>query len=303
LRTAISGYTDTQNNGGPGQSVLTFKTGFTPACAIALQPGNGVNFGGLWSLANGGANSLPFITSVNLTPVGTDDAGTYRFSLNVTNIGLAPGAGQSFELFGTFISDTGFRSTEAVAGDLTGVQGWNPFTQTAFATYKMVPAIFPLIVSPPADQTVAFGNGAQFGCTAIGAMPLTFQWQCNGSNLTDNARLSGSQSSTLTIASAQPGDAGTYSLVVTNSFGSAASAGAVLTVTFTPPLLSSPYFSAPGQFAFTVGSDPNAVFDIQVSTDLTNWSVLSTFTNTTGNGTVTVPAANDSAAFYRLVSH
>ncbi|MGD0745554.1 MAG: chitobiase/beta-hexosaminidase C-terminal domain-containing protein [Verrucomicrobiota bacterium] len=303
LRTAISGYTDTQNNGGPGQSVLTFKSGFTPSYAIALQPGNGVNFGGLWGLANGGDNSLPFITSVNLTPVGTDVAGTYRFSLNVTNIGLTPGAGQSFKLFGTFVSDTGFRSTEAVAGDLTGVQGWNPFTQTAFATYTMIPAIFPLIVAPPADQTVPFGQSAQFASAAIGTGPLAFQWQFNGSILTDNARISGSQSSTLTIAGAQLSDVGTYLLVVTNVFGSATSAGAVLTVTETAPFLSSPHFSGAGQFAFSVGSDPNAVFDILVSTNLATWSVLSTFTNNTGNDTITLPVVNDSAAFYRLRSH
>ena len=302
LRTAISGYTTTQNNGGPGQSVLTFEPGFTPSYAIALQPGNGVNFGGLWGLANGGNNSLPFITNVNLTPIGTDVAGTYRFSLNVTNIGLTPGAGQSFKLFGTFVSDTGFRSTEAVAGDLTGVQGWNPFTQTAFATYTMVPAIFPLIVAPPADQTVHFGQSAQFASVAIGTGPLGFQWQFNGSNLTDNARISGSQSSTLTIAGAQLSDAGTYLLVVTNVFGSATSAGAVLTVTETAPFLSNPHFSEAGQFTFTVGGDPNAVFDILVSTNLTDWGSLTTFTNITGNDTVTLPVFNDSAAFYRLRS-
>ena len=301
LRTAISGYTATQNNGGPGQSVLTFESGFTPTYAIAVQPGNGVNYGGLWGLANGGGNSLPYITNVNLTPVGTDAAGSYRFSFNVTDIGLTAGAGQSFALFGTFVSDTGFRSTEAVAGSLTGIQGWNPFTQTAFATYTMIPAIFPLLVAPPAAQTILIGQSARFGGAAIGTGPLTYQWQFNGSNLTDNARISGSQSGTLTIAAAQLSDAGTYQLVVTNVFGSA-SAGAALTVAQTAPVLSNTHFPGAGQFAFSAGSDPNAVFDILVSADLVHWSVLSTFTNITGHDTITLPAVNSSAAFYRLVS-
>jgi hypothetical protein len=292
LRTAISGYTATQNNGGPGQSVLTFEPGFTPSYAIALQPGNGVNFGGLWGLANGGNNSLPFITSVNLTPVGTDVAGTYRFSLNVTNIGLTPGAGQSFELFGTFVSDTGFRSTEAVAGDLTGIQGWNPFTQTAFATYTMVPAIFPLIVAPPADQTVHFGQSAQFASTAIGTGPLTFQWQFNGSNLTDNARISGSQSSTLTIAGAQLSDAGTYLLVVTNVF-SATSAGAVLTVLVPPLITTQPTNQTvlPGSSAtFTVTATGTAplsykwYFNSTVLTNATNATLALNNVQTTNAG-------------------
>jgi len=305
LRAAISGYTATQNNSGPGQSVLTFETGFAPSYAIALQPGNGVNYGGLWGLANGGNYSLPFITSVNLTPVGTDAAGTYRFSLNVANIGLTPGAGQSFELLGTFISDAGFRSTEAVAGNLTGIQGWNPFTQTAYATYTMIPAVFPLIVAPPAALTVHFGQSAQFVSDAIGAGPMTFQWQCNGTNLTNCARVSGCQSNTLTIAAAQLSDAGTYQLIVTNAYGSVTSAAATLVVIETAPLLSSPQITATGQFTMTVASDQNAVFDILESTDLVHWTVQSTFTNLSGNDTITlpVPSATDTAVFYRLVSH
>jgi hypothetical protein len=305
LRTAISGYTATQNDGGPGQSVLTFESGFAPSYAIALQPGNGVNFGGLWGLSNGGNYSLPLITSVNLTPVGTDAAATYRFSFNVTNIGLTPGAGQSFELLGTFISDTGFRSTEAVAGNLTGIQGWNPFTQTAYATYTMIPAIFPLIVAPPAALTVHFGQSAQFVSGAIGAGPMAFQWQCNGTNLTNCARLCGCQSNTLTIAAAQLSDAGTYQLIVTNAYGSVTSATATLIVIETAPVLSSPQISATGQFTMTVASDINAVFNILVSTDLVNWRVVSTFTNLSGNDTITlpVPSGNQTAAFYRLISH
>jgi hypothetical protein len=287
LRSAISGYTPSQNDGGPGQSVLTFETGFAPSYAVALQPGNGVNFGGLWGLANGGGNSLPFIVSVNLTPVGTDAAGTYRFCFNVTNIGLTPGAGQSFELFGTFISDSGFRSTEAVAGNLTGIQGWNPFTQTAYTSYTMIPAIFPLIVASPACQAVHFGQSVQFAAGAIGAGPLTFQWQLNGVNLTNTACISGCQSAELTIAAAQLSDAGTYQLVVTNAYGSAANAAATLAVTETAPLLSGFQISGPDQLTLTVASDPTAVFDVLVSTNLANWSVLSTFTNVTGNGTIT----------------
>ncbi len=135
LRSAISGYTATGNGGGPGQSVMTFASGFAPNYAIALQPDNGVNFGGMWQLANGGANSLPFVTSVNLSPTGTDAQGAYTFSFSLASIGLTPGAGQSFELFGTLVSDSGYRSTEAIAGNDVGTQGWNPFSQTAFATY------------------------------------------------------------------------------------------------------------------------------------------------------------------------
>src|SRR6266436_5165575 len=60
LRKAISGFD------GANRSLMTFS-GMLPDYAIALGPSSD-NFGGLWQLASGGANSLGFITSVNLNP-------------------------------------------------------------------------------------------------------------------------------------------------------------------------------------------------------------------------------------------
>ena len=134
LRQAISGYTANQNNGNPGQSVLTFASGFVADYALALGPDSD-NFGGLWSLANGGGNSLGFISSANLTPTGTAIFATYTFSINLAAIGVTPG--NSFKLFGSYISNSGFRSDEALAGNDSGTQGWNPFTQTSFGTYTV----------------------------------------------------------------------------------------------------------------------------------------------------------------------
>jgi hypothetical protein len=133
LRKAISGF-----DGGVNRSLMTFMPGFTPDYAIALGPADD-NFGGLWQLAAGGANSLNFLSSVNLNPTGNNNSLTYTFSFNVSQIGLTPNSGQSFSLFGTYTSDSGYRSDEAVAGNDVGSQGWNPFTQTADATYTIVP--------------------------------------------------------------------------------------------------------------------------------------------------------------------
>jgi len=126
LRRSISGF-----DGGANRSLLSFS-GMTPDYAIAIGPNN-AGFGGLWSLASGGNNSLNFISSVNLTPTGTATSPTYSFSFNLADIGSPT----SFNLLGTYISDTGYRSDEAVAGNLTGTQGHNPFTQTALATYSV----------------------------------------------------------------------------------------------------------------------------------------------------------------------
>ena len=74
--------------------------------------------------------------TVNLSPTGNANSSTFTFSFNLSQIGLIPNsAQQSFELLGTYISNTGFRSGEAIAGNVTGTPGYNRFVQTAFATY------------------------------------------------------------------------------------------------------------------------------------------------------------------------
>jgi hypothetical protein len=133
LRMAISGF-----DGGGNRSLLTMPGGFLPDYAIALGPATD-NFGGLWQLANGGANSLNFVSSVNLAPTGNNNSPTYTFSFNVSQIGQTPNSGSTFFMLGTYLSNTGFRSDEAVAGNVVGAQGWNPFVGTAFASYTIVP--------------------------------------------------------------------------------------------------------------------------------------------------------------------
>ena len=83
----------------------------------------------------------------------------------------------------------------------------------------------PVITSQPANVTVPQGQPATFNVSASGATPLNYQWRKNA------IAISGANSSGYTIASAQPADAGQYSAVVTNSFGSTTSNSASLTVT------------------------------------------------------------------------
>jgi hypothetical protein len=133
LRSAISQY------GGVGQqSILNFDPGFAPNYAIAMQPDSGINFGGLWQLANGGGNSLPYVNSVNLSPTGVDTTGTYTFSFNLSDVGLT--AGQSFELFGLQVSQSGYSSPEALGGNLTGSNGWGGTqNEIDYSTYTTTP--------------------------------------------------------------------------------------------------------------------------------------------------------------------
>ncbi len=149
LRKAISGF-----DGGANRSLLTMPGGFLPDYAIALGPSS-ENFGGLWQLASGGNNSLNFVSSVNLNPTGNANSSTYTFSFNVSQVGISPNSGATFALLGTYIANSGYRSDEAVAGNASGSQGWNPFLGTAFVTYTIVP-------EPSSFALLAIGVGATF---------------------------------------------------------------------------------------------------------------------------------------------
>src|SRR5256886_1633869 len=131
LRKAISGF-----DGGANRSVLTMTTGFGADYAIALGPKSD-NYGGLWQLVDGGPNSLISISSVNLNPTG--DAASYTFSFDVSQIGLSPNSGQSIRLLGTYISNSGFRSDEALAGVRGRRHSRGPFAAAAQCAPSDVP--------------------------------------------------------------------------------------------------------------------------------------------------------------------
>jgi len=151
LRRAISGI----EFGTANRSIMTNLPGFLADYAIALGP-QSESFGGLWGLASGGANSLNYVTSVNLAPL-TNTASSYTFSFPVSAIGLTPGSGATFQLFGTYISSTGYRSDEALPGNVSGIQGWSPFNNTAVTNYTI--SGMTLMPTPPQLTSVTVSNG------------------------------------------------------------------------------------------------------------------------------------------------
>lgn len=91
-------------------------------------------------------------------------------------------------------------------------------------------ATAPMITDQPDSISVLEGGTATFELEGNGDPDPTFQWRKNGVDIP------GATDSTLTITSVTPSDAGTYSVVVTNSAGSATSDDATLTVTDPPAI-------------------------------------------------------------------
>jgi len=88
----------------------------------------------------------------------------------------------------------------------------------------------PIILDPPLSRTNVVGSTATFAVSADGTAPLNFQWQHGGTNLVQGGRFAGVSSTHLTITGVQLADAGDYTVMVDNDYGSVTSA-AVLTVT------------------------------------------------------------------------
>ncbi len=82
----------------------------------------------------------------------------------------------------------------------------------------------PAIIAQPVSQSVLAGSNATFTVTAAGAPPLSYQWRFNGTNI------AGATATALILANVQPAQAGSYSVRVTNTFGSVISSNAALTV-------------------------------------------------------------------------
>ncbi len=81
------------------------------------------------------------------------------------------------------------------------------------------------ITTGPKSQTVKTGHGAVFRVAAKGTSPYTYQWYFNDS------QISAATKSFYSIPKANQGDAGSYSVTVSNQLSGATSASAVLSVT------------------------------------------------------------------------
>ncbi len=85
-------------------------------------------------------------------------------------------------------------------------------------------AMPPSITTQPASQTVVTNSKVAFSAFAVGENPMTYQWKLNGTNLV------GQVGSTLTITNFQSGNAGSYTVTVSNTAGSTTSIPALLKI-------------------------------------------------------------------------
>jgi glucose/arabinose dehydrogenase len=103
------------------------------------------------------------------------------------------------------------------------------------------PGSAPLITQHPSNQTVSVGTSAGFTVTASGTAPLSYQWQKNGANIT-GATAAWYQTPMTNLAD----HGSSYRAVVTNTYGSATSNAATLSVAANTPPVATILTPAPG---------------------------------------------------------
>ncbi len=101
----------------------------------------------------------------------------------------------------------------------------------------------PIISLQPTNRSVTEGESASFSILASGALPLTYQWLLNGVPLVNGAGVSGATTNTLSLNNVQAAHIGTYSVVVSNSAGTAVSSPASLTVLTMSEVVGAPYLN------------------------------------------------------------
>ena len=94
-----------------------------------------------------------------------------------------------------------------------------------FAVVRYNNSVPPAITAPLQNQTVVASSNATFTVTASGTPPYAYQWYLNGEAIT------GATGSSLTVSNVSyANQGGTYSVVITNSYGSVTSSMAALNV-------------------------------------------------------------------------
>jgi hypothetical protein len=202
-------YSSPNGNSWPGgsgyQTYGGFNTGFKPTCvtfgsSYFVAAGLG-QFGP--SPANPVASTFGFFSSTN----GAE--WQYRFPPTINGSTPQPGFTPGGVAFGhgTFV--------------VVGTDGPNPIIYQS-GNLDGTPAI----LTEPLDRAAVVGNPASFSVIAGGANPLSYQWQKDGSPISNATNTS------FTISNVVATDGGGYRVIVTNSFGSVTSRVAQLSVSF-----------------------------------------------------------------------
>ena len=218
---------------------------------IASQPQSqtvGVGSNVTFSVTVYGAPPFVFQWYCNGTPVGSPITGTNSSCYSLTNVGTNQAGNYRVLVVNDYGSVTSF---------------------TAVLTVKVFP---PIIGLQPSSQSVMLGSSASFGLSVSGTPPFSYQWRFNGTNLLN------ATNAAYAIQVVAATNTGKYSVVVTNSAGSATSSNALLTV-IVPPTLALQFLAGYPLLDLSGMLSSNFVVQYRMNLAGTNWVNLLSLTN------------------------
>jgi hypothetical protein len=159
-------------------------------------------------------------------PVGTSPLVNSPIVFDLSHLPLAERTGWGWAVGGVpgngpvaqFVSIAEARAFGVSASTLSSLAGAPQILLDVTPSSVLVPVGSPFTLSVP---------------LVVGTAPLSYQWQHNGTNVSDMPGITGSQTTTLSFTAGALADSGSYRLIVTNTPGSATSAVAHVTVTST----------------------------------------------------------------------
>jgi len=169
-----------------------------------------------------GGNVQFVVTALGVSPL------TYHWEVGPTN-----GAGPYTPLTDGGVVSGSTNATLTINGATAANLGaYRVVISNALGTTNSTPATLTLI-SPeatPTPQVLFSGLTASFQVSISAGLSPTYQWQENGTNLSDGGRIAGSKTSRLQISNLQMSDAANYGVVLTINSSQIPSALASLTV-------------------------------------------------------------------------
>ncbi|HTD68279.1 MAG TPA: immunoglobulin domain-containing protein [Candidatus Limnocylindria bacterium] len=155
----------------------------------------------------------------------------------------------------------------------------------------LTPVMPPVIITQPTNRIVNAGANASFAVVTSGSLPQTFQWRCNGTNV------SGATNRSLMLSNVMVGQAGNYSVIASNAAGTAMSSNATLAVTTIQLGQLTP---TNGAWLLSFSGAPGTGYVVETSIDLVTWQLMAALTNFTGVVSYLIPATNAPHRFFRI---
>jgi hypothetical protein len=152
-------------------------------------------------------------SNATFTVVAVGNSLSYQWRFNITNL-IAGAVIASYTIASAAGTNAG--NYDVVIGNSSGS------VTSAVASLTVLGP--PAITMQPSNQTAVVAGNASFSVSASGPSPLNYQWRFNGVNI------SGATLSAYVLNNVQPTVAGTYDVIVADTYGSVTSLTAVLSV-------------------------------------------------------------------------